>query len=127
MAEYDEIRENLAKALMDAASVEDKAKIGAVLNQYDSNINERRRNDQKLRLDQDVHEDDLRKDRDQAMIEDRRYRWEVTKDIINIVLRVLGGLGTVMLISKAMKDDKNGEPWFGPMKEIASAFMRKWF
>ena len=127
MAEYDEIRESLAKALMDAASIEDKAKIGAVLNQYDSNVNERRRNDQKLRLDQDVHEDDLRKDRDQAMIEDRRYRWEVTKDIINIVLRVLGGLGTVMLISKAMKDDKNGEPWFGPMKEIASAFMRKWF
>lgn len=127
MAEYDEIRESLAKALMDAASVEDKAKIGAVLNQYDSNVNERRRNDQKLRLDQDVHEDDLRKERDQALIDDRKYRWEVTKDIINIVLRVLGGLGTVMLISKAMKDDKNGEPWFGPMKEIASAFMRKWF
>lgn len=127
MGEYDELRESLVKALMNAATIDEKAKIGAVLNQYDSNTNERRRNDQKVRLDQDVHEDELRKERDQALIDDRRYRWEVVKDIINIVLRVLGGLGTVMLISKAMKDDKNGEPWFGPLKEIASAFIRKWF
>ena len=127
MGEYDELRESLVKALMNAATIDEKAKIGAVLNQYDSNTNERRRNDQKVRLDQDVHEDELRKERDQALIDDRRYRWEVVKDIIYIVLRVLGGLGTVMLISKAMKDDKNGEPWFGPLKEIASAFIRKWF
>lgn len=127
MAEYDELREDLVKTLMNAASVDEKAKIGAVLNQYDSNANERRKNEQKSRLDQDIHEDDLRKERDQALIEDRRYRWEVTKDVTNIVLKVLGGLGTIMLISKAMKDDKDGTPWFGPLKEIASAFIRKWF
>ena len=96
------------------------------MNQYDANTNERKKNDQKLRLDQDIHEDDLRKSRDQALIDDRRYRWEVIKDSINIGIRVIGGIATFGLLAKYMKDDKNGEPWWGPMKDIGSALMRKW-
>ena len=127
MFERDELRENLVNAIMSAANAEEKVKLQNALNEYDRNANERRKNDQKARLDQDIHEDDLRNNRDQALIEDRKYRWEVVKDVINIVLRVLGGFGTIALISKAMKDDKNGEPMFGPLKEIVSACIRKWF
>jgi len=127
MVEKDELRASLVNSLLNAANVEERVKIMNVLNQYDSNTNERKKNEQKLRLDQDIHEDDLRKDRDQAIIDDRRHRWEVTKDVINIVFKALGGVATLALIAKYLRDDKNGEPMFGPIKDIAAALVRKWF
>lgn len=118
--EKDEIREKLEEAFKQATSTEDLIKLGNLLNQYNSNDNERKKNESKIKLDQDIHEDELRKERDLALIEDKRVRRENIKYIIDTSMKAIGGIFIGLLSLYAVGSDNEGHPLFGTGDRIAS-------
>lgn len=124
MYEHDDFRDFLESCIKNAANDDARAKLMHELNQYDSNTNEKRKNEARQRLDQNIHDDELMKARDQALIDEKKFFWQKCKDVAEILFKALGFFAAVAVVCKAVWDDKNGEPAFGPFKEIASACIR---
>ena len=94
-------------------------------NEFMNNENERMRNELDLKLKQDIHEDDLRKARDEAMIEDDKFKHQRVMDWIDRGLKIAGLITTTVLTCIAIRDDKDGKPWFGPAKDFFSNMIRR--
>ena len=122
----DRIREHLENTVLGTAPGS-KESVDALkaYNEFMRNENERVRNELDLRLKQDIHEDELRKARDQAIIDDEHFKHEKLMDWLDKGLRVTGLITTTVLTCIAIRDDKEGKPWFGPAKEFFSNMIRR--
>lgn len=126
MQENDKIKDGLEKAFEESSNLEDKLKIMDRLNTYNSNENERKKNEAKQRLDQNVHDDELVKLRDRAAIDEKHFRWQKAKDIAAFSWTVFMGMMSLGIMAKAAQDDHDGKPWWGIMKTAQDALWRKW-
>ena len=126
MGENDRIREHLESTVL-GTTPGSKESIEAmkVYNEFVRNENERSRNESEQRLKQNIHEDELVKNRDQAMIDDKHFRHQQIMEWLDKGIRIVGLITTTALTLKAIQDDKDGKPWFGPAKDFFSNMIRK--
>lgn len=122
----DKILEHLEESVLKtpAGSKESIEAIKAY-NEYVRNKNDKVKNDADQRLRQNIHDDEIVKNRDQALIDDKHFKHQVIMDWMDKALRIVGLTVNTALIIKAIRDDKNGEPWFGPAKDFLSNLIRR--
>lgn len=126
MDERDKVLEHLEKTVL-GTSPGSKESIEALkaYNEYIRNENERIRVESEQRLKKEIHEDELVRNRDQAMIDDAHFKHEKLMDYINIGLKAAGMICTGLWIGKAIQDDKDGKPWLGIARDFLSNLIRK--
>lgn len=126
MPEKDIILEHLRESLLKTEPGSKESNEAAkVLNEYINNQDEKRKNEVDQRLKQNIHDDEMVKNRDQAIIDEKHFKHQVRMDWIDRGLKVAGIVTTTVLTLIAIKDDKDGKPWWGIGKDFLSNLIRK--
>lgn len=126
MPEQDKILEHLQEGILKTVPGSKECNEATrVYNEYVDNLNEQRKNEVEQRLKQNIHDDELVKIRDQALVDEKRFKHQKIIDIAGITLKAITVVVTTIVGFRAIHDDENGSPWFGWKKDFLSNLNRK--
>ena len=125
--EKDLILEKLKDSVLKAeAGSKECNEAGKIYTDYIKVIGDQKKDEADQRMRQNSHDDELVRNRDQAMIDDKHFKHERIMDWVDRGLKVATlVIGTAVTIW-GIKEDKEGKPLFGAAKDILSNwFMNK--